>query len=175
MRGIHRWPVNSPHIKASNTENVSIWWRHDEFRYMYRTSFVCCWIKILFRKIYKSKPVNSNQTIINKHPDHKNHYSDFIMGAVASQIPSLAIVYSTVYSGAYQRKLQRSASLAFVRGIHRWPVNSPHKGPVTRKMFPFDDVMMSLDTCIGHLCMLLYKDFIQKDINSNRWTLTKQP
>ena len=29
-----------------------------------------------------------------------------------------------------------------VRGIHRWPVNSPHKGPVTRKMFPFDDVIM---------------------------------
>ena len=38
--------------------------------------------------------------------------------------------------------LQSSASLAFVRvrGIHREPVNSPHKGPVTRKMFPFDDV-----------------------------------
>ena len=35
-----------------------------------------------------------------------------------------------------------SASLAFVRGIHRWPVNSPHKGPVTRKMFPFNDVIM---------------------------------
>ena len=48
--------------------------------------------------------------------------------------------YSTVYSGADQRKHQSSASLAFVRGIHRWPVNFPHKGPVTRKMFPFDDV-----------------------------------
>ena len=35
-----------------------------------------------------------------------------------------------------------SASLAFVRGIHRRPVNSPHKWPVTRKMFPFDDVIM---------------------------------
>ena len=30
-----------------------------------------------------------------------------------------------------------------MRGIHRWPVNSPHKGPVTRKMFPFDDVIMN--------------------------------
>ena len=48
------------------------------------------------------------------------------------------------YSGADQRKHQSSASLAFVRGIHRWPVNSPHKGPVTRKMFPFDDVIMVL-------------------------------
>ena len=43
---------------------------------------------------------------------------------------------------ADQRKYQNSASLAFVRGIHRRPVNSPHKWPVTRKMFPFDDVIM---------------------------------
>ena len=47
------------------------------------------------------------------------------MGATASQITSLTIVYSTVYSDADQRKYQSSASLAFVRGIHRWPVNSP--------------------------------------------------
>ena len=63
------------------------------------------------------------------------------MGAMAPQIINPAIVYSTVYSGADQRKHQSSASLVFVRGIHRWPVNSPHKGPVTRKMFPFDDVI----------------------------------
>ena len=62
---------------------------------------------------------------------------------MASQITSLMIVYSTVYSGADQRKHQSSASLVFVWEIHRWPVNSPHKGPVTRKMFPFDDVIMS--------------------------------
>ena len=64
------------------------------------------------------------------------------MGAIASQITSLAIIYWTVYSDADQRKKQSSASLAFVRGIHRGPVNSPHKWPVTRKMFPFDDVIM---------------------------------
>ena len=64
------------------------------------------------------------------------------MSAIASQITSLTIVYSTVYSDADQRKHQSSASLAFVRGIHRGPVNSPHKGPVTRKMFPFDDVII---------------------------------
>ena len=51
-------------------------------------------------------------------------------GEMASQITSLTIVYSNVHSGADQRKHQSSASLAFVRGIHRWPVNSPHKGPV---------------------------------------------
>ena len=66
------------------------------------------------------------------------------MKAMASQITSLTIVYSTVYSEADQRKHQSSASLAFVQGIHQWPVNSPHKGPVTRKMFPFDDFIMVL-------------------------------
>ena len=67
---------------------------------------------------------------------------DVTMGAIASQITSLTIVYSTVYSGADQSKHQSSASLAFVWGIHRGPMNSPHKWPVTRKMFPFDDVTM---------------------------------
>ena len=57
------------------------------------------------------------------------------MGANASQITSLTVVYSTVYSGADQRKHKSSASLAFVRGIHRRPVNSRHKWPVTRKYF----------------------------------------
>ena len=64
------------------------------------------------------------------------------MSAMASQITSLTIVHSAVYSGADERKQQSSAPLAFVRGIHRSPVNSPHKWPVTRKMFPFDDVIM---------------------------------
>ena len=64
------------------------------------------------------------------------------MGTMTSLITSITIVYSSVYSGSDQRKYQSSASLAFVKGIHRWPVNSPHKGPVKRKMFPFDDVIM---------------------------------
>ena len=70
------------------------------------------------------------------------HYSDVIMVEIASQITSLPIVFLTVYSGAGQRKHQGPASLVSVRGIHRSPVNSPHKGPVTRKMFPFDNVMI---------------------------------
>ena len=76
------------------------------------------------------------------------HYDDVIMSSMVSQIPSLTIVYSTFYSGTDQRKHQSSASLAFVRGIHRGPVNSPHKWPVTRKMFPFDDVIMVGGTAI---------------------------
>ena len=64
------------------------------------------------------------------------------MSAMASQITSHTILCSPVCSGGNQRKHQSSASLDFVRGIHRGPVNSPQKGPVTRKMFPFDDVIM---------------------------------
>ena len=63
------------------------------------------------------------------------HYNDVIISAMASQITSLKIAYSTVYSGTDQRKHQSSTSLAFMRGIHR-------SGPVTRKMFPFDGVIM---------------------------------
>ena len=71
------------------------------------------------------------------------HYGEVIMGTMASQITSLTIVYSTVYSDADQRRHQSSASLAYVWGIHRGPVNYPHKWPVMRKMFPFDDVIMA--------------------------------
>ena len=74
--------------------------------------------------------------------DCGNHYSDVIMGTMASQITDVTIVYSTVCSHADQRKHQNSASLALVWGIHRWPVNCPHKWPVTRKMFQFDDVII---------------------------------
>ena len=70
-----------------------------------------------------------------------SHYSDVTMGVIASLVTSLTIVYSTVYSGADQRKHQSSASLAFVRGIHRWAENYPHEWPVTRNLFPFDDVI----------------------------------
>ena len=76
------------------------------------------------------------------------HYSDVIMSVMASEITSFSIVYSTVCSDADQRKHQSSMLLAFVRGIHWWPVNSLHKGPVTRKMFPFDDVIMGAPICI---------------------------
>ena len=69
------------------------------------------------------------------------HPSDVILSAMASQITNLAIVYSISYSGTNQRKHQSSASLAFVRGIHQWPVTFPHKGLVTREK-TFDDVII---------------------------------
>ena len=74
------------------------------------------------------------------------------MGTLASQITSLLIVYSTVYSDADERKHQNFASLAFVCGIHRWPVNSPHKWPLTCKMLPFDDVIMEFKFWSSMFC-----------------------
>ena len=83
------------------------------------------------------------------------HYCDVIMGTNSSQIASLTIVYSNLYSGADQRKHQSSASLAFVRGIYRRPVNSPHRWAVTRKMFPFDDIVIMI--CDWGLVMMMCK------------------
>ena len=85
-------------------------------------------------------------------------YSDVIVSAMGSQITSLKIVYWTIYSGTDQRKHQSSASLAFVWGIYRSPVKSSHKGPVTRKMFPFDDVDMRINLLVTEV--------------SNMWTNT---
>ena len=76
---------------------------------------------------------------------YHEHYSDVIMGAISYQITSLTIVYSTVHPDADQRKHQSSVSLAFVRGIHRGPENSLHKGPVMWKMFSFDDIIIGMD------------------------------
>ena len=98
--------------------------------------------------IQSNVDLNKSDLQVQCTPEKENtgnwsHNCDVIMNTIASQITSLTIVYLTVNSGIDQRKHQSSASLAFVRGIHRRPVNSPHKGPVTRKMFPFDDVIMA--------------------------------
>ena len=87
------------------------------------------------------------------------------MTTMASQITSLTIVYPTVYLGADQRKHQSPALLAFVRGIHRGPVNSPHKGPETRKMFPLDDVITNAIWLCHNIIGLWQNDII--DFMSN--------
>ena len=127
--------------------------------------FLCVWLLILqnywilfkattnkqFQFLFEFCPIHSSNGLVcwngrnwpcyneAHHPLYSTvcwiHYSDVIMGSMASQIIGLTIVYSTVYSGADQRKLQSSASLAFVRGIHRWPVISPHEWPVRGKYF----------------------------------------
>ena len=85
-----------------------------------------CWLEILYNPIF----------------GRCTYYNEVIRSATASQITDVSIVFSAVCSGADQIQYQSSVSLAFVRGIHPSPVNSPHKGPVTRKMFPFNDVLL---------------------------------
>ena len=91
----------------------------------------------------------------NLHIKFHSHYGDAIMSPMASQTTSLTIVSSNVYAGANQS----SMSLAFVQGIHRWPVNSPHKEPVTQKMFPFDDIIMYNPEAneLSHIEFFLYE------------------
>ena len=115
-----RWLKNGGLVGSSRS---APWSRYQLLHFSFHCGYrrLCCWDCSALRLSY---------------------YSEVIMGAKTSQITSFVIVYSTVSSGADQRKHQSSASLAFVRGIHRWSVNFPHKGPVTRKMFPFDDVFM---------------------------------
>ena len=97
-----------------------------------------CWIRMIYLIILRDASLTCSgvSEIILKTMDKIDrcqHYNDVVMGTIASRITSLTIVSSTVYSDADQRKHQSSASLAFVWGIHRGPVNSPYKWPVTRK------------------------------------------
>ena len=78
-----------------------------------------------------------------------NHYTDVIISAMASQITSSTIVYPTVYSRRKSKKTSKLHAAGLCEGIHRWPVNSAHKGPVKRKMFPFDDVIMTRLCLVG--------------------------
>ena len=116
----HRWPVSSPHKGPVTRETFS---------------FDVITLYMVTSPVLNNCPSDSKA---------RKHYSDVIMGATVSQISSLTIVFSTVHSDADHRQHQSSASLAFVRGIHRGPVNFPHKWPVTRKVFPFDDVITDM-------------------------------
>ena len=80
------------------------------------------------------------------------------MNTMSSEITGVSIVYSIVCSGVDQRKHQSSALVAYVRGIHWWPVNSTHKGPVTRKMFPFADVIMQNSFKSRELLLAISRD-----------------
>ena len=108
--------------------HVSLPWFHNAFLH----TLSCMWYLNKYNSALLSKEMHTLSI----------HFGDVIISVMASQITSLTVVYSTVYSGTYRRKHQSSASLALVRGIHRWPMNFPHKGPVTRIMFPFDGVIV---------------------------------
>ena len=98
------------------------------------------------------------------------------MSAMASEITGVSIVYSTVCSDADQRKHQSSVSLAFVRAIHRWPVNSLRKWVVTRKVFRVDDVIMFIMTPsypFYYLRVFLYRAIRKKVLtfSQSNWTM----
>ena len=120
------------------TPSRSLWYHCNDLR---RLSKDTPWLDADAADIWPVSHISSHKVCT------RFHYSDVITGAMTSQITSLVILYSTVYSGADQRKHQSSASLAFVWGIHQSPMNSPHKWPVKRKMFPFDDVIVFVVLC----------------------------
>ena len=163
---------------ASSTK-VTIWCPYNPFRHWWAVNtirfFILHWwgiVRFFIAKVQSTShyhrvlpPWSRYTTAVHMYNcsplgEKKSHYDDIIMGTIASQITSLTIVYSIVYSGADQSNHQSSASLAFVWGIHRGPVNSPHKWPVTRKMFPFDDVIMnnSIDVYVIKLLWLMNID-----------------
>ena len=104
------------------------------------------------------------------------HYDDVMVSAMPSQITTLTIVHSTVYPGADQRKHPRcSAPMAFLPGIHRWPMISTHKGPVPRKMFPCDDVIMSHKWPDNHTSMRRFGDMMlieDMKVSSRIWKVS---
>ena len=100
------------------------------------------------------------------------HYHDDIISARESQITSLTIVYWSVYSGADQRKHQSSAPLAFVSWIHRRPVISPHKGSVTRKIFPFDIVTLKVGVCCMRMLFFIHVWKNKSTLHSFSFTYT---
>ena len=103
--------VKNQDSKSPQLENViSLQWRHNERDGVSNHRCPDCFLNRLLRRRSKLR-----------------------VTGLCEGNPSTAC--STVCSGADQRKHQSPASLAFTRGIHRWPMDSPHKGPVTRKCF----------------------------------------
>ena len=136
------------HTKRNCLQDRSTYYRFRAWHILLIFNTAPCWtldIRMSNIQLTSSSCISGNLSSSRQY-----HYDDVTMSLMASQITSLTIVYSTVYSGADQRKHQSSASLAFVRGIHRGQVNSPHKWPVTRKMFPFDDVIMTINSSGKH-------------------------
>ena len=136
MRGIHRWPVNT---QASNAENVSIWWRHHEncSELLNR----CGGNPVIICEFASKSPVirnvdffaiNPNQLLNSKAANvslpWRQHYSDVIMSVVASQITSLTIVYSTVYSRRRSKKTSKLRVTGLCEG------NSPGTGEFPAQM-----------------------------------------
>ena len=124
--GIHKWSLLLQNYGIFNTVWVfwNVLWKHSHFPHYW----------LLCDESTRHRSIQS----------FYSHCTDVIMSAMASQFTSVSIVCSTVRSGADQRRQQSSTLLTFVRGIHRLPVNSPHKGPVTRKLLRFGDIIPTI-------------------------------
>ena len=100
-------------------------------------------------------------------------YNDVIMSTTASQITSLTIFYLSLYSGADQRKHQSSVSLAFVRGIHRWPVNYPHKWQERGEWFHLITSSWRISKTCTQFCFALFcRGYIISTFDSCHWSTT---
>ena len=146
------WKLNGPICAMYMARQLNKW-------HQLLNSACCLTIK---GNLWHSPKSNTIRCAHKRNPYHViefYRYWDVNMGAMASQITSPTSVY-TIVSGAYQRKHQSSASLAFVWGIHRWPMNSPHKGPVSQKMFPFDDVIMHFSYYSHRTIISLSNDYM---------------
>ena len=128
-----KWSVESKSSTRQIAVTCKCFW--EQFTHMFHRKICNLW-KIWWQV--------TSGVIMVKHKQWKTffNYSDVIKSAMASQITGVSLVCTTVCLGADQRKDQSSALLVFVGGIQRWPVGSPHKGPVTRKKVSFDDVIM---------------------------------
>ena len=179
--------VNSPGISMKlqtglilNPGNLSLveeLEKHQLWMYFFNFASWYIFMLIILFSVKPSVPWCVDKSIMmacRTHMRTDNHYNDVIMRAIASQITGVSIVCSAVCSGAYQRKHQSPASLAFVRGIHRRPVNSSHKGPVTRKMFPFHGVIMMALPQISHNYLTILKTKFRKSMKNSDISLDPQ-
>ena len=152
VRGIHRSPVNSPHkgqwrgalMFSLICARINRWTNNRKAGDLRRCRSHCdvivmyiCWRSgtIKHRSTANTISYTRSQLTIS----HQWHYNE--RNGVSSH-RRLDCLLNCFFRRPIQSKYQSSASLAFFRGIHRWPVNSPHKGPVMRKRFPFDDVII---------------------------------
>ena len=126
--------VSYIYIYAISPYNLIIWVR------LYFACILCYFQSVMTLLVWTSLRTNTTKIAgdLKRHDAHLTTLYLYIIRAMASQITSFLIVWS----GAFQRKYQSSASLACEKGIHHWPVVSRHKRPVTWKMFPFDDAIM---------------------------------
>ena len=150
--GFMIWYFASHRIFVISNTCVKLWLCMYNKSKWYANSLSCVWFGTVHCPMsfndasyewpkYRESTVGDTSKWIKRLSMFDNHYNNVIMRTMASQITSIGIAYSTLYSGADQRKHQSSAWLAFVRRLHRWRVKSPHNGPVMGKIFPLDVIV----------------------------------